>query len=276
MTHRPADKGSSAITFRTLVLCVALLVTNPAQAVDVNQCSMVADGFAEIVTFDARMADGTTVTLNGILAGPADPGPLPAVVLLSGGGGPVTPYCYRLVVKKLVDWGYVTLLVAGTTAWDRDGNRVLEYSFADMAQYASDAAAAAANLPQVDPARVGLWGHSHGGLSVIEAVSISRGAPATTFRVAIAAAPICPARALPIATPLLVIIGDQDKEVSPDACVDFAASHEDTIGFEFLLLSDADHLFWNPYVPGYSETAAVLAERRLQTFLARHLQAPLD
>lgn len=258
---------------RTFALCAALLVAGPARAVDINLCSIVADGRAEIVSFSARMADGTAVTLDGILAGPAGAGPFPAIVMLPGGHGLRTPYCYRSVVERLVGWGYVALIVAGTTARDSDGRQISEYSFADLARYAHGAAAAAAKLPPVDPPRIGLWGHSHGGLSAIEAVSHGGETPGAGFRAAVAAAPVCPARAVPITTPLLLVIGDRDADVPVSSCVDFAAALEGVDGFEFQLLSGAGHLYWISRIPGYDQAAAMLAEARLKSFLARHLLA---
>ncbi len=51
----------------TLGLCaVTFLVASSAYAVDVNQCWMVTEGRAEVISFDAETADGRQVTLKGL------------------------------------------------------------------------------------------------------------------------------------------------------------------------------------------------------------------
>jgi dienelactone hydrolase len=70
----------------------------------------------------------------------------------------------------------------------------------------------------------------------------------------------------------LVLIGAEDTEVSVDWCTHFAAQLGNVSGFEFLLIPDAHHLYWATGTTGYNETAAKLAEKRLKTFLAKHLK----
>lgn len=255
------------------ILCAGLLfVANLVHAVDVSQCSMVADGRAEIIHFDARMADGRKVELDGLLAGPGGAGPFPAIVMLPGGGGLFTPYCYRAVVEAFVNWGFVTLIVASTTAHDDDGNHVSRYSFADQASHSYGAISAVETIPEVDRSRIGIWGHSLGGLSVIHAVSSITEKPGMLFQAAVAIAPLCPAQPASPTVPMLVMIGEKDNEVSVDACVDFAARLDGIGGLEFLLIPEAGHLYWAPGAPGYNEASAMLSEKRLKTFLAKHLQ----
>ncbi len=250
---------------------VALLVASSAYAVDVNQCWMVAEGRAEVISFDAETADGRQVTLNGLLSSPDGTGPFPAIVMAGGGGGLYTPYCYGAVVEQFVNWGFVTLIVAPTTARDGSGNQLFQYSFVDLGNYAHGAASALTIVPQVDATRIGLWGHSRGGHAVIDVVS-SAGGKQSTFRAAVAASPECLAKAPPT-IPLLVLIGTEDTAVPVDWCIDYAAQLEDVSAFEFLLIPNADHFYWMPGWPEYNETAAKLAERRLKTFLTKHFLA---
>lgn len=254
------------------VLLGALLVAGPTQAVDVKRCRLVAEGRAAVIGFEAVTADGRQVSLDGLLTRPDGTAPASAMVMLPGSGGLVTPYCYGSVSERFADWGFATLIVAPTTARDGGGNPLYQYSFADLATYARGAAAALAALPRVDPARIGLWGHSRGGGAVIDAVSGAAGGR-SPFRAAVAAAPVCPAKAVPPTIPLLVLVGSEDGDVNVDWCVDYAAQLEDAGGFAFFLISNAGHLYWAPGAPGYDETAARLAALRLKDFLAKHLRA---
>jgi len=256
-----------------VALCTAVLAAaSPAAAVDIRQCAMVAEGRAEIVNFEAERADGSRVRLDGLLSTPDGAGPFPVVVMQPGSAGLVVPYCYGAVVAQLTDWGLATLVVAPTTARDGSGAPMPQYSFADLARYGHGAAAALSALPQIDPARIGLWGHSRGGHAVLEAVTRGDGPPGM-FRAAVAVAPECLAKGLP-SIPLLLVIGTADRVVSVDWCKDYAASVSDAAGFEFLLLADAGHAYWAPAAPDYDEAAAMLAAARLMAFLRQHALLP--
>lgn len=247
-----------------ILSAVACALATTSHAGDITECSIVVEDRAELITFDARMANGKEVELTGILAGPDGDGPFPAVVILPGGSGLYTPLCYREIVDQLTTWGIVTLFVAPTTARDGDGKRLFQYSFADLSSYGHDAALAAANLSRVDPARIGLWGHSRGGLSAIDIASGLGGRSQIPFRAAVAVAPWpgCPKNARP-AIPLLVLYGADDKLSSPDWCADFAEQSEDASGFEFYVIPDADHdVWWTPK-----------GRAHLKFFLDKHLPA---
>ena len=232
---------------------------------------MVAEGRAEVVSFEAQMSDGKQVTLKGILVSPVGTGSFPAVVMLPGATGLVTPYCYGAVADQFVAWGYLTFIPASTTARDREGNIHLLHSFLDQVSYAHGAAAMLARMPQIDSARIGVWGHSRGGLSVLYGVSSSEGRFGTVFRAAVAAAPQCPSSAIRPSIPLLMLIGSKDLDVSVNACTDLADRLEGTSGFEFFLIPDAGHSYWAPSTHGYNQAAALSAQERLKAFLQRSL-----
>jgi dienelactone hydrolase len=234
---------------------------------------MVAEGRAEVIGFDAETADGRQVRLKGLLTRPDGTGPYSAMVMLPGSGGLFTPSCYGAVVEQFVNWGFVALVVAPTTARERSGNKLFQYSFVDLGKYAQGAASALAAEPLVDPARIGLWGHSRGGAAANDVAS-SAGGKQSAFRAAVAASPECPAKSPPT-IPLLVLIGTEDTAVAVDWCINYAAQLKDVGGFEFLLIPNAGHIYWAPGTPKYNETAANLAERRLKAFLTKHsLAAP--
>jgi len=276
----PAHRGGRALVMlRSLTLSLwlaPLLVADPAIAADVSRCSMVAEGRAEVIGFDADGADGKRVTLRGLLTGPEGAGPFGSIVILPGGRGPRSPGCYESAVEQFVDWGFVTLIVVPVPARDQRGTETFQYDDADLASYAHGAATALAAMPQVDATRIALWGHSRGGAAVIYAVSKARDMR-SRFRAAVAAAPWpgCPDKAAPIAIPLLVLIGAKDATSSAGSCVDYAAKMADVGGFEFMLIPDAGHSYWNPAGPAYDESAAKLAARRLRALFEKHsLLAP--
>ncbi len=261
----------------TLGLCaVTFLIASPANAADVSKCQSVVEGRAKIISFDAEMAYGKKVRLRGLLAVPDGSGPFRPMVILPGGRGPRLPHCFNYMVEPFLNWGFATLMVVPSPAREEDGTELFDYSFADLGNYAHGAATALAALPQIDPTRMVLWGHSRGGGAVIDAVSSAR-EKRDTFAGAIALAPYpaCPGKAVPPAIPLLVMVGTEDTESPADRCVEYAAKLESVAGFEFLLLQDGGHSFWPTVWGEYNETAANLANLHLKAFLVKHsLLAP--
>jgi uncharacterized protein len=135
------------------------------------------------------------VTLAGTLTVPRTAGPHPAIVLLSGNGpqdrdGSIRPLAtikpFALLADALSRAGLAVL------SYDDRGTAASTGTFttAGLADFTADAGAALAFLrdrPEVDPARVGVLGHSEGGVyiaSLIEAgeplaFAVGMAAPAT-------------------------------------------------------------------------------------------------
>lgn len=253
--------------FRHLALSVvltALLALGAASAADIQQCSMVVDGEAEVVTFDTLLPDGVEVTVNGLLVKPSGRGPYPAIVMLPGGGSLVTPYCFAFLAKQFVSWGYATMIVASSTARDRSGTRRLQYSFLDQTKHALGAASYLAAHSEVDPHRIGVWGFSRGGLTAIYVAS-DPNSSVSHFGAAIAIAPHCPAQASAPKIPLLVIQGTDDAIISAEVCVDYANRIQGTFGFEFLLLAGGRHVVWD------NDTHAATLAASMRAFLVKYL-----
>ncbi len=246
-----------------------LLASRLAHAVNVEQCTMVANGSASVISFSAQASDGRRVTLNGILFGAVNKRKAPALVMLPGSNGLIVPYCYGAIARQFADLGIISLIIAPTTARDQNGRAYLNYSFSDLARYADGAADALAGFDQVDGNRIGLWGHSRGGLAVIEAIAADTPGK-FPFVAAVATAPICPARAKQPRVPMLLMIGDKDTDVSVSSCVKFAEMQSSVSTFDFQLLPNAGHSFWAPGSPGYVAASAELATTRLKKFLAKH------
>ncbi|AQR63252.1 hypothetical protein BZG35_00045 [Brevundimonas sp. LM2] len=128
---------------------------------------------AQDVTF---RNNGDGITLAGTLTLPQGPGPFPAVVLLTGSGAqdrdetildhrPFAVWADTLTRRGIAVLRYDDRGVGGS------GGGSLDETTAD---FAGDAAAAVDLLrarPEIDPARIGLIGHSEGGTAALIATS---------------------------------------------------------------------------------------------------------
>jgi dipeptidyl aminopeptidase/acylaminoacyl peptidase len=101
------------------------------------------------------------VTLRGSLLLPATPGPHPAVVLIHGSSTPDRDD-FRFYADLFVRRGIAALIYDKRPTGNQQGGM----SQVDLRDLAGDAAAgveALRNRSDIDPRRVGLWGHSQGG-----------------------------------------------------------------------------------------------------------------
>ncbi len=110
-------------------------------------------------------------TLAGMLASPTTPGRHPAVVLLHGSGPETRWGTNRFIADRFARAGIVTLVFdkRGTGASTGD------WRTADFQELARDALAGVAllrSLPEVDMRRIGLHGHSQGGIIAPMAASL--------------------------------------------------------------------------------------------------------
>lgn len=162
---------------------------------------------------------------------PAGEGPFPAVVVLHGCGGIAERD--RVWAQRLNGWGYAALTV------DSFGPRGVRQGVCATPQLvppnlrARDAFAAAAWLrtqPEIDGAHIGVIGFSHGGWTVLKAISapIVRSAGAVPFAAAVAYYPPCEPELGGIATDSLILIGEADDWVSAARCINYveAQAHE--------------------------------------------------
>jgi pimeloyl-ACP methyl ester carboxylesterase len=147
------------------------------------------------VTFDDALAH---VRLAGTLTLPRGRGPFPAVVLVSG-SGPNTrdePILGHRIFLVLAD--HLTRAGVAVLRYDKRGVGAStgDYAHATTADFADDATAALAYLRargEIDPKRVGLIGHSEGGLIV---PMVADRAPAPAFIVMMAGPGVDGARIL--------------------------------------------------------------------------------
>jgi pimeloyl-ACP methyl ester carboxylesterase len=109
---------------------------------------------------DITFANGN-VNLEGSLLLPTTPGPHPAVVLIHGSSTPDRDD-FRFYADLFVRHGIASLIYDKRPVGSRSGGM----SQVDLRDLAGDAAAAVRmlrNRSDIDPKRVGLWGHSQGG-----------------------------------------------------------------------------------------------------------------
>ncbi|SHI96422.1 Dienelactone hydrolase [Roseomonas rosea] len=216
---------------------------------------------------------------------PPGPGPFPAVVLLHGCSG-ITPNMARWAAR-LVEWGQAALVL------DSFGPRGVENVCHQAARVppalrAADALAAAAALRarlEIDPGRIALIGFSHGGSSALAAASrgIVHRAGATPFTAVVAFYPWCPGAAVPLASPVLTLIGDADDWTPASRCEALRAAWRPAFGrWSLQLYPGATHAFDAPgrerlyfgHRLRHDPAATADAAARLRRFIESPAQPP--
>lgn len=131
---------------------------------------------AETVRFPSVAAGSSAAgpEISGWIYRPAGPGPFPAIVLAHTCGG--TSAHTDAWGKLLTGWGY--LVLAADSFGPRGHKQVCTNGAVTGNQRVADIAGALkylAALPEVQPWRIGLIGHSHGGWTTMRAVQGSFG-----------------------------------------------------------------------------------------------------
>ncbi len=187
-------------------------------------------GFAEQATGQhAPLAINaeTVAVVRGAQAGtlllPAGTGPFPAVILMHGCGG-LTP-SMQAWAQRLKSWGYAALIL---DSFEQRGiKNVCDNGRAfPPRERARDAFAAAAYLrtrADIDAARIGLIGFSHGGSTALASAVARRVAAlkAAPFQAIVAYYPSCPAIALEFMTDVQIFIGADDDWTPAARCSDW-------------------------------------------------------
>ena len=125
--------------------------------------------------------------LAGELVTPDGPGPHPAVILLHGAGWGLRSF-YAAYVEAFVEAGIASFVFDRRGEGESGGSPEQDiFAFADDAVAACEAVR---GLPEVDPARVGLWGYSNGAWVAARAASRL---PDCAFLVLTGAAGVSPA-----------------------------------------------------------------------------------
>jgi dienelactone hydrolase len=228
---------------------------------------------------------GRSLPLPGVLHKPDGDGPFPAVVMLVGcggyaGGGPNADH-QSSWARKLVEWGYVALQV---DSYSPRGPS-LNCDFAGSITISRDAFAAKSylsTLPYVDPENIAVVGWSMGGIAALKIIdAYFRQDGMIPFKAAVAFYP----QSFPVYkpdTPLLILIGEQDKLCNPLSSKLLAEKYEEK-GWKpamvLVVYPDAGHAFdlegidlmWAGHHLKYDPQAAADATERTRDFLAKHL-----
>ena len=250
-----------------------------------------AQAGSEVVSFPVTDYVGDTLMLRAKLNRPEGDGPFPAVILLHGCEGlhpdgswdddyPFAAGGYD--PRPFVSWGYVTLII------DSFGPRGIEEAcqgrngfVAPPATRARDAHAGKAflaSLPFVDGTRVGVVGYSHGGNTVLKAITneaLHEQMRQDPFAAAVAYYPGCPFQLRSVDAPLLILIGDADVWTRSPYCEAMELVGEVTHDYELVIYPGATHAFDWAQSDGvwghYDAEAAEDALSRIRTLFAEYL-----
>lgn len=252
---------------------------------------------SEVVEFPVTDFVGDEVSLRAVLNKPAGDGPFPAVVLLHGCDGlspdatwtddhPFLEWGYD--ERPFLEWGYVTLWI------DSFGPRGLEnacnpedYNKVGPTVRTLDAYAGKeflAGLSFVDANGIGVVGWSHGGWTVLKAVSndsLHQPSRSDPFKAAVAFFPWCLTELRKVETPLLVLIGDADDWAPSSRCEAMTVTGDAADSYELVVFLGATHSFdWEGasnflgYEMRYDPQAAAEAFQRTKVILNQYLRQP--
>lgn len=166
---------------------------------------------------------------NKWLAGltmPRGRGPFPAVMILHGCDG--VAWHSRDWARRVGSWGYATLIVDSYTP---RGHKVIceDVSVVSFTKRAQDIAVGAEylrTLPSVNPARIGAVGLSHGGSAALRAAREKSGARPAGLQAIVAYYPWCQREAAPLASDVLILIGEADDWTPAQRCLDLLKQYE--------------------------------------------------
>lgn len=120
---------------------------------------------------DVTFANGG-VNLSGTLVSPRTPARHPAVVLLQGSGPEIRWGTNRFIADRLARAG-VAALIYDKRGSGASGGDWKTASYEDLARDALSGVTLLRSRPDIDPARIGLHGHSQGGIVAAIAASLA-------------------------------------------------------------------------------------------------------
>jgi dienelactone hydrolase len=233
----------------------------------------------------SRMPDhplAATLTL------PTGQGPFPAVILLHGCGG--VSAGQRYWVSRLTGWGYAVLLLdsfsaRGVTTVCAPANQHL-VTAQDRAGDVLSAALYLRTLPDIDGARIGVLGESHGGTTaaVVTQARYQLLYPGL-LKASVDYYGACRAPEQHGTVPLLALAGDADDWGQPAAtCSAFGRAMKPNQPFEIHTYPGVVHAFDNPNLVNgtmneghrmqYNAAAADESFTAVKAFLDKYLAAP--
>ena len=187
-----------------------------------------------------------SIPLSGYLVKPKKEGPRAAIVLLHSCAG-ITKHT-SMWSDRFVGSGYVVLIVDSLTPrgfdYNCDGRAGAKITPWLRALDAYGAKQYLSSRQFVDPARIAVFGMSHGGMTVLEVIkqSTSEGLGTKPFQAAIALYPQCdqPER---INTPTLILAGEKDTWNPAEPCTRYANKVQPQQNISLKVFTDAHHGF---------------------------------
>ncbi len=251
---------------------------------------------SEVVTFEVTEFSGKTVTLRAKLNKPKGDGPFPALVLLHGCHGlgvdvnwdddnPFLEHGYD--GRQFLDWGYVTLWIDsfGPRGQENvcDGSNWPVSSPAVRARDAHAGKDFLAGLPFVDGGNIAVVGFSHGGNTVLKAISndaMHQPLRDDPFKAAVAYYPLCDLVLRRPDAPLLVLIGDADDWTRAARCEAMTVKGDTDHSYDLVIYPGATHAFDWVRAPAeymghrivYDPVATEDSLRRIKALLAEHME----
>lgn len=222
------------------------------------------------LTIPTTAADGVREQIPATLMKPEGPGPFPAVVIMHdcSGLGPWSSGAPGRWATELVGRGYVVFMPDSFTTRGFPSGVCTDASprRRDVAHFerVRDAYAALAyvrTLPEVDGARVGVMGGSHGGSSVLATLVTPPSGPGG-FAAGVALYPACAIAGLrnssgiyQAVAPLLILIGEKDDWTPAAPCRELATTARNAgLPVAIKIYPGAHHSFDSPYPVRYVST----------------------
>ena len=220
-------------------------------------CSVVA--FSAIAAAQDAAVSHKPLTINdetigvlrahqaGSIVLPEGKPPYPAVVVLHGCNG-ISPST-RIWARRLASWGYAALIVDSFTPRGLRNvcGRGMELSGRERAADALAAAAYLRTRSDIDHARIGALGYSHGGWTAIAAARESIVAASRTppFAAIVAYYPNCPPGAPVLVSDIQILAGGADDWAAPGRCTALVERYAGASAHKPLLkiYPDAPHSF---------------------------------
>lgn len=275
-----------ASCLRLILLLPLWFIFSPVHAVDVAAINFESAVYPPSA-FKLRQAKQKGIELeidkgliiSGRLRKPSGVGPFPAIVLLHGCDG--MGAWNDAWGQRLMTWGYVVLDVDSFTARREETicDSTYKVSGSSRAMDAHGAKDYLLALEFVDPNRIGVVGMSHGGWSVLSAVSNETVSMFEAFQAGVAFYPGCD-DLRDLNAPLLILIGGKDDWISASLCKERSSTAKSDHEVTLQVYPDAYHVFDLEgideqvlgHIHRYDADAANDAIIKAQQFLGKYLQ----
>ena len=264
-----------------VVLMIGLMPI-AAGATDAEKCNVVLEDPSSLIRFDTFSPKGARGPVQGVLRRPAGDGPFPAVVILHRYFGIEPPDCFAEDQKRFAARGWISLVVDSNSAPPelRSGRPDTRsgYSFQDQAVDAWGAKIYLALRDDVATDKIVALGHAYGATALLRAVSTRRMAPrfkvaaeivGPPFAAAVAWNPGCMTDLQGLQSPLLIVIGEDDRQTPAYACRRMAVTGPAAHAFRLIVFPDIGHNFDATWLPTYNRSATEQAYSETFRFLNR-------